>query len=144
MSRVRAEGRAYWRANWLVTPLEPLSPLLMEDTERPSVRQEGEELAGASLLDLAGLQMSQLGLRTEYQTIFSLPRSGCVVFSIHSYISPLTGMDRSPRAADMISRATKQMGPDTLQYRGLSAQTRDNIVHHCDSLVAGIWEYQRM
>ena len=46
----------------------------------------------------------ELALRTEYQTIFKLPVSNCIVFSIHSYIDPLHTLRESPRAAEMIAR----------------------------------------
>ena len=67
-------------------------------------------------------------MRTEYQTIFKLPKSKCLVFAIHSYIDPLSTLSESPRAAEMIARATEKMNSDTLNYRGVNERAKETIV----------------
>ena len=40
----------------------------------------------------------------------------CLVFGIHSYIDPLDKLKKTPKAADMIGRATSNMNEKTLKY----------------------------
>ena len=78
--------------------------------------------------------MTDLALRTEYQTIVRLPDSDCVVFVIHSYIDPLTSLVNSPRAADMIARATDNMNDKTLKYRGMDEDTKVLVIDYLDKI----------
>ena len=123
---------AFWRANWIITPLEGISPFEAaitgeeagKEVERSRITSDDQEEKEAALKVYFGCllihtiwQMAplfsanhldrpaeELALRTEYQTIFKLPVSNCIVFSIHSYINPLHTLRESPRAAEMIAR----------------------------------------
>ena len=155
---------AFWRANWIITPLEGISPFETaitgekdgNEVERSRISSDDQEEKEAALkvalvvflsLSAFGLDLSiilqtapllsanhldrpaeELAVRTEYQTIFKLPNSGCLVFAIHSYIDPLHTLTESPRAAEMIARATEKMNSDTLNYRGVNDRAKETIV----------------
>ena len=137
---------AFWRANWIITPLEGISPFEAPisggesegmEAERSRISSDDQEEKEAalkvalvvfsffihivllvySITDSIIWQMAplfsanhldraaeELAVRTEYQTIFKLPSSNCLVFAIHSYIDPLHTFKESPRAAEMIVR----------------------------------------
>jgi len=134
---------AFWRANWIITPLEGISPFETaitgekggNEVERSRISSDDQEekeaaLKTAPLLSANHLDRpaEELAVRTEYQTIFKLPNSGCLVFAIHSYIDPLHTLTESPRAAEMIARATEKMNSDTLNYRGVNDRAKETIV----------------
>ena len=139
------EDNAFWRANWIVTQLEGVSPFEEEileggDTEERT-RADGlddQTLSSHALVDLGTKPISELAVRTEYQTIFKLPSSGCLVFGIHTYIDPLESLATSPRAAAMVGRTTENMDKMTLKYRGINQACQDNIVKYCYQLAKNI------
>ena len=156
---------AFWRANWIITPLEGISPFETaitgekdgNEVERSRISSDDHDEEKEAALKVAlvvflslspfGLDLSfiwqtaplfsanhldrpaeELAVRTEYQTIFKLPNSKCLVFAIHSYIDPLSTLSESPRAAEMIARATEKMNSDTLNYRGVNERAKETIV----------------
>jgi hypothetical protein len=138
---------AFWRANWIITPLEGICPFEGEITgrgveverSRIDTTDEAEKetaLTAAPLLSAEQLvrPAEELAVRSEYQTVFKLPKSGCLVFQIHSYIDGLQQLVNSPRAAEMVARATGAMGPDTLSYRGVNQQSKDIILTYLKSI----------
>ena len=136
---------AYWRANWVVTPLEGISPFEEDILEGSAIVEgnrhkcfENEEKSSYAVPDLGNLPMADLAIRSEYQTIFKLPKSGCLVFGIHSYIDPLDKLVETPKAADMIGRATSNMNEKTLKYRGVNLKCKENIVNFCHQLAKDI------
>ena len=99
---------------------------------------ENEAKSSYAIPDLGNLPMTELAIRSEYQTIFKLPKSGCLVFGIHSYIDPLDKLKKTPKAADMIGRATSNMNEKTLKYRGVNQRCKENIVNFCNQLAKNI------
>ena len=128
-----------------MTPLEGISPFEKEifeggDTEERT-RADGlddETLTSHALVDLGTKPISDLAVRTEYQTIFKLPSSGCLVFGIHTYIDPLDSLTVTPKAATMIGRTTEKMDKKTLNYRGINQACQENIVKYCNQLAKNI------
>ena len=132
---------AFWRANWLVTPMEGISPYENEilEGEDAEARTRGEDLdektlSSHALVDLGTKPISELAVRSEYQTIFKLPLSGCLVFGVHSFIDPLESLVVTPKAAAMVGRTTRNMDEKTLKYRGINQASQDNIVRYCKHL----------
>ena len=133
---------AFWRANWFVTPLEDLSPFereIMNGIGGEEVRTredylDQEVLSHHPIVDIGTRSPSEMAVRTEYQTIFKLAKSGCIVFGIHTYIDPLEALQMSPKAAAMIGRSTSVMDEEVLKYRGINNASRDNIIKFCSEL----------
>jgi len=132
---------AFWRANWFVTQLEGISPfeeeILHGEEAEERFRPDGlddETKSGTSIMDLGTRSIQELAVRSEYQTIFKLPKSGCLVFGIHSYIDPLESLIVTPKAAAMVARTTMNMDKNTLKYRGINQTSKDKIVRFCSEV----------
>jgi len=132
---------AFWRANWIVTPLEGISPFENEIVEGGNAEErtradnlDDQTLTSHALVELGTKSISELAVRTEYQTIFKLPSSGCIVFGIHSYIDPLESLVVTPKAAAMVGRTTENMDEKTLKYRGINQTCQENIMRYCTQL----------
>ena len=140
-------NNAFWRANWIITPMEGVTPFEDEITgnakvvERTRIDSEDVEekekaLSTAPLFaeDALRRPVEELAVRAEYQTVFKLAHSGCLVFAVHSYIDPLTSLAEAPRAAEMVARTTANMDPLTLKYRGVNSQAREAILAYLSTI----------
>jgi len=59
-------------------------------------------------------------LRVELQTLFRLPRSNAIVFSIRCYLISLKDLATYPRWAKRLYRVQKTMHPDLIEYKGMT------------------------
>lgn len=59
-------------------------------------------------------------LRVELQTLFRLPRSNAIVFSIRCYLMSLRELATYPRWAKRLYRVQKGMHPDLIEYKGMT------------------------
>lgn len=59
-------------------------------------------------------------LRVELQSLFRLPRSNAVVFSIRCYLLKLSDLVTVPRWAKRLHRVQKGMHPDLIEYKGMT------------------------
>ena len=102
---IRVE-RPVWRANWALvdTPELFLAP---EHRGRP---------AAVSAAD-AG---DRLWLRVERQTLRRLPRSGDVLFTIHTSVVPLAEALRTPAATNALAARVRAMPEDLARYKGIA------------------------
>jgi len=101
---IRVE-RPVWRANWSIvdTPELFLPPEHRARAPRVSAERAGE----------------QLWLRVERQTLRRLPRSGHVLFTIHTYVEPLAAALAAPGTAQALAARIRAM-PDALAaYKGI-------------------------
>jgi dimethylamine monooxygenase subunit A len=102
---IRVE-RPVWRANWALvdTPDLFLSP---EHRGRPvpvSAEDAGE----------------RLWLRVERQTLRRLPRSGDVLFTIHTSVVPLAEALGTPAATKTLAARVRAMPEDLARYKGIA------------------------
>ena len=97
--------RPVWRVNWSLvdTPALFLPP---EHRGRP--REIAAERAG-----------EELWLRVERQTLRRLPRSGDVVFGIHTYVEPLSETIDSPQAAQALAARIREMPEPMARYKSI-------------------------
>jgi hypothetical protein len=101
---IRVE-RPVWRANWSVV-----------DTPELFLPPEHRRHAPSICAERAG---AQLWLRVERQTLRRLPRSGHVLFTIHTYVEPLAAALTAPGAARALAAQIRAM-PDALAgYKGI-------------------------
>jgi len=101
---IRVE-RPVWRVNWSLvdTPTLFLPP---EHRGRP------RDIA-------AGRAGEELWLRTERQTLRRLPRSGDVVFGIHTRVDPLAEAIDSPEAARGLAARIREMPDPMARYKSI-------------------------
>lgn len=59
-------------------------------------------------------------LRVELQSLFRLPRSNAIVFSIRCYLMNLKDIVTYPRWAKRLHRVQKGMHPDLIEYKGMT------------------------
>jgi dimethylamine monooxygenase subunit A len=101
---IRAE-RPVWRANWALvdTPELHLSPEHRGKPASVSAENAGE----------------RLWLRVERQTLRRLPRSGDVLFTIHTSVVPLAEALRTPAAKALAARV-RAMPEDLARYKSIA------------------------
>jgi hypothetical protein len=97
--------RPVWRLNWSLVD----APTLFRPPEhRGNPRPISAEQAGR-----------QLWLRVERQTLRRLPRSGDVVFGIHTYVDPLEAAIDSPQAAQALAARIREMSDAMARYKSI-------------------------
>jgi hypothetical protein len=98
-------ARPVWRVNWSLVD----APTLFRPPEhRGNPRPISAEQAGR-----------QLWLRVERQTLRRLPRSGDVVFGIHTYVDPLEDAIDSPQAAQALAARIREMPDAMARYKSI-------------------------
>jgi heme-dependent oxidative N-demethylase alpha subunit-like protein len=97
--------RPVWRVNW---SLVDTPTLFLPPEHRGHPRPISAEGAGG-----------QLWLRVERQTLRRLPRSGDVVFGIHTYVDPLEDAIDSPQAAQALAARIREMPEGMARYKSI-------------------------
>jgi hypothetical protein len=98
-------ARPVWRLNWSLVD----APTLFRPPEhRGNPRPISAEQAGR-----------ELWLRVERQTLRRLPRSGDVVFGIHTYVDPLEDAIDSPQAARALAARIREMPDAMARYKSI-------------------------
>jgi hypothetical protein len=98
-------ARPVWRVNWSLVD----APTLFRPPEhRGNPRPISAERAGR-----------QLWLRVERQTLRRLPRSGDVVFGIHTCVDPLEDAIDSPQAAQALAARICEMPDAMARYKSI-------------------------
>lgn len=95
------------RFNWTVIG----SPDLVLDSE--TVRQFGEAITSSSI-------PASIWIRVERQTLRKLPQTAAIVFSIRTYIYPLSLLEKYPQAASGLSQAVQQIPAPMKRYKNLA------------------------
>ena len=109
-------GRPVWRANWSVKITDQL-----DMTSRHTAALD--QLLADQLPGLTPATVGErLYLRIERQTLTRLPRSGAVLFGIHTYQNRLADeIATRPGAADRLAGVFGTAPPALLAYKGMTA-----------------------
>lgn len=108
-------GRPVWRVNWSVKVTDQLN---MTSRHTPALDQLLADRLPALTPDTIG---DQLYLRIERQTLTRLPRSGAILFGIHTYQNRLAHeVTVRPGAADRLARVFSTAPPALLAYKGMT------------------------
>ena len=98
-------NRSVWRANWT----------LLDDATRfqptPPSPENQLKIAGADL-------NQQVFFRVERQTLRKMPRTGDIVFTIRTYVTPLGELLTRIETSEKLLSAIKTMEPDHVAYKG--------------------------
>lgn len=62
---------------------------------------------------------------------FSLPRSGAIVFTIRTYIEPVTKLAQEPGVPGRMADAIRSWTPDVAEYKGQHLY-KDAVLHYLD------------
>lgn len=103
-------GSPVRRLNWTMT----INPRL--DTSPENYPQWGGE-RNTVTMENAG---DKVHLRVELQSLFRLPRSNGIVFSIRCYLISLSELATYPRWAKRFHRILRDLHPDLIEYKGLT------------------------
>jgi hypothetical protein len=98
-------ARPVWRVNW---SLVDQPTLFLPPEHRGHPKPIDAERAG-----------EQLWLRVERQTLRRLPRSGDVVFGIHTYVDPLADAIDSAEAARTLAARIREMPEPMARYKNI-------------------------
>jgi hypothetical protein len=98
-------ARPVWRVNW---SLVDTPTLFLPPEHRGHPKPVSAERAG-----------EQLWLRVERQTLRRLPRSGDVVFGIHTYVDPLADAIDSAEAARALALRIREMPEPMARYKSI-------------------------
>ena len=98
------------RLNWTMT----VNPRL--DTSPENYPHWGGDRNKVNAENVADL----IHLRVELQSLFRLPRSNGIVFSIRCYLMSLKDIATYPRWAKRLHRVQKTMHPDLIEYKGMT------------------------
>ncbi len=108
-------GRPVWRMNWSVKVSNDLD---MTSRHTPANRQRLANLLPGLTPDTIG---HQVYLRVERQTLTRLPRSGAILFGIHTYQNLLADeIAARPGAADKLARVFATTPPAMLDYKSMT------------------------
>lgn len=103
------QGNPVRRLNWTMT----INPRL--DTSPEHYPQWGPDRLKVTA-ENAG---QKAHLRVELQTLFRLPRSNAIMFSIRCYLLSLEEMTTFPRWIKRFHRVIRDLHPDLLEYKGI-------------------------
>jgi hypothetical protein len=103
-----AVDRPVWRANWSI----------VDDARLHQPCRRGG--------DGDGTPPEAMFLRVERQTLRRLPRTGLVLFTIHTLVEPLAAACADPATAHALAVRVEAMAPAMVDYKGL-ARARDGL-----------------
>jgi hypothetical protein len=99
--------RLVWRLNWVIH-------------DDPALFQQG----GAAPRAIDSAQAGDaLWLRVERQTLRRLPRTGAVVFTVRTHVTPLRHAVPTANDARALAAAVRSLPPEIVAYRGMGAVT---------------------
>ena len=65
--------------------------------------------------------LSELFVRVERETLRRFPETGCVLFTIRTYVAPITSVMADDDSASALAEAVAAMSPDVRQYKDVNA-----------------------
>ena len=110
LERLKA-GCPVWRTNWSLAPTERLN----------MASRFGPELDALRATITAANCVERCFFRVERQTLSRLPRTGGVLFTIHTYRAPLGALAADPKWARRLLAAVESLPPPFAAYKGIAA-----------------------
>lgn len=103
-------GRPVWRLNWA-----------FRSTDRLDITPRAADAVRQSYVGLSPETMgARCWLRVERQTLTRLPKTGAILFTIHTYQVPVGEIAADPLAAQKMMRVLTTTPVEMLAYKGLS------------------------
>lgn len=118
-----APDRPVWRLNWTVLD----SPELFQPAATGRKERRHSQLSSEEFGDV-------MYFRTERQTLWKLPRSGDIVFTIRTYRHSLNSLDRRyPEFREHLGQTLLTTSEQTRRYKGWSPMWADLMAWSCRS-----------
>lgn len=98
--------RSFWRLGWgLIDVSDGYTPVVDTGPARPAQPDSRD-----------------MFVRVERETLRRFPGTGCVLFTIRTYVAPLSSVERRHESAAALATALESMGPGVREYK--------NLTHH--------------
>jgi hypothetical protein len=104
-------GCPVWRTNWSLAPTDRLN---MASRFGPQLDALRATIGAANCGE-------RCFFRVERQTLSRLPRTGAILFTIHTYRAPLAALAADPEWARRLLAAVEGMPPPFAAYKGIAA-----------------------
>lgn len=92
----------------------------------------GDSGAGAKAHVKPVVEGRQMYFRTERQTLRRLPRTGCIMFTIRSYLVPLSELATEPGVPGRLAEAVRAWPEDMKTYKGGIRQYGETMIQYLD------------
>lgn len=103
--------RSFWRLGWgVLDTADWYTPVDGTAAPRP-----------------ASPRVDGLHLRVERETLRRFPVTGCVLFTIRTYVTPMTGVRSSPDVARRLAAAVESLPADVRSYKDIETAARDLV-----------------
>jgi len=117
MTRLKV-GKPVWRANWTIVDDPTLFQPLNEEDIYAAIQGKVRNPNGFSI-DI-GNAGSRLYTRCERETLIRLPRTGAILFTIRTYIKPLSVFESRPTLAAKMVRAMEALPESIYKYKTMA------------------------
>lgn len=117
MDRLKV-GKPVWRANWAIVD----DPTLFQPLNEVDIYAalQGNVKNNLDIKHHAGNVGSRLYTRCERETLVRLPRSGAILFTIRTYIRPLTVFESRPLLAKQLVQAMEALPDSIIKYKTMA------------------------
>ncbi|KAG0614962.1 hypothetical protein M758_5G004500 [Ceratodon purpureus] len=115
MTRLKV-GKPVWRANWAIVDDPTLFQPLLEEDIYAALRgqvKENFDFAAHKCVNVG----SRLYTRCERETLMRLPKTGAILFTIRTYIRPLSVFESRPMLAQQMVRAVETLPESITKYK---------------------------
>lgn len=114
-----------WRNNWAAA--------FTGDICEPSYNVGGP---GAQLDALGGKRppAEDLWLKTEYQTLRRLPKTGAILFTIRTLVQPMPKI--GVEAAKVLHKSLSGMRPELREYKGVPGEAAEDLLKMLEGVIA--------
>ncbi|KAG0555879.1 hypothetical protein KC19_11G010200 [Ceratodon purpureus] len=117
MNRLKVD-KPVWRANWAIVDDPTLFQPLNEEDIYAAL--QGNVKNNFDFQNHNGDVGSRLYTRCERETLVRLPRSGAILFTIRTYIRPLTVFESRPELAKQMVRAMQSLPDSIAKYKTMA------------------------
>jgi hypothetical protein len=116
-----------WRNNWGITPIGALDKPIYGSTGA----QEHRSMSSVTRADVQAKFV-----KVEYQTIRRLPKSGYLLFTVRSFMDPITSLEQvPPMAPACLAASIRGMSPEMQAYKGIENEaTSIAVLSYLDSI----------
>ncbi|QRV75033.1 hypothetical protein RhiJN_03048 [Ceratobasidium sp. AG-Ba] len=107
---------------------------LEDHFDEPNHAPKAEFLATGEFVAPQPISVDEVGrvrFRTERQSLRRLPRSGAIVFTIRTYLEPVTKLAEEPGVPGRLADAIRSWPPDVAEYKGQHLYV-DAVLTHLD------------
>lgn len=119
-------GNPWWRKNWSLMAGNRLDTSI-----------ETFDVWGQSRKAVTNENAGELvHLRVEVQKLFRLPRSGGILFTIHTHLLSLEKLASKPEWAEQVYQILSELPPHIVNYKGLSF-FKDAVIHYLKEQLKG-------